>query len=92
VCGASLLVSNHSRDSLSSRLLASRTSAPPSAAFVPWGEVGGTTPLATLMMDPAQGLLLEQDVAHSGTHFRPEVYIEQLAAGSETYIRPTSLW
>ena len=44
------------------------------------------------MMDPAQGLLLEQDVAHSGTHFRPEVYIEQLAAGSETYIRPTSLW
>ena len=31
-----------SGDSLSSRLIASRTSAPPSVAFVPWGEVGET--------------------------------------------------
>ena len=29
-------------DSLSSRLIASRTSAPPSVAFVPWGEIGET--------------------------------------------------
>ena len=31
-----------SGDSLSSRLIASRTSAPPSVAFVPWGEVDET--------------------------------------------------
>ena len=31
-----------SGDSLSSRLIASRTSAPPSVAFAPWGEVRET--------------------------------------------------
>ena len=31
-----------SGDSLSSRLIASRTSAPPSAAILPWGVVGET--------------------------------------------------
>ena len=39
---AAILHGPSSRDSLSSRLIASRTSAPPSVAFAPWGEIGET--------------------------------------------------
>ena len=35
-------VSNHSSDLPNSRLIANRTSAPSSLAFVPWGDVGKT--------------------------------------------------